>query len=200
MADVMITPRRQIDWGQLGQAVAQPFQQQQATQQQLMPLLFKAQLDRLLNPEDIEYKKAQTEYIKNVKGVEKIKEIITRNAWDEYQKGNKSPQVLKVLGMWVSPMEEMMANQFGFYTPTTGGGSNVPPSLKQDNYVVGKIYPEMGNAKYLGNGQWEVGPKKPTTQTTSPKIPLPISAVSGPTAGQGFQDWLTPFLQKYMGK
>ncbi len=145
MADILTTPRREINWGQLGQALAQPFAQQQNLYQSLIPLLFRAQLEQQ-DP----LRQAQASYYKDRINAEKITDTIKRSAWEKYQMGERSPQILKTLGMWVSPMEEIMAQNLGFYNPQGGvpnaipnAPSEIPTGISKEDWSkltpVGKI-------------------------------------------------------------
>ncbi len=51
--NVLITPRRQLPWKEYGQAIAQPMMARQNVYNELMPLLFKAQLEKQLETEQI---------------------------------------------------------------------------------------------------------------------------------------------------
>jgi hypothetical protein len=46
MAQIITTPRREIDWSKLGQYAAQPFAARSEIYNQLMPLIYKAQLEK----------------------------------------------------------------------------------------------------------------------------------------------------------
>lgn len=75
-----------------------------------------------------------------------IDEEIKREAWVRYKQGDRSPEVLKSLGKWVSPMETMIAQSMGFggigdtnipaEKPSGGGRIRVK---KKNNNQVGSI-------------------------------------------------------------
>ena len=56
---ILLRKRPQIDWGEMGKYAAQPLAARQSMYNELMPLLFKAQLESMMNPEERELKKAQ---------------------------------------------------------------------------------------------------------------------------------------------
>ena len=90
-----------------------------------------------------------------------IDEKIKEDAWNKYQAGDKSPEVLKALGMFVSPMEALIAQNMGL------GGSNsinliptspteIPPVPKSLKYNSKKEKPQY-NPK---TGEWRIVPLK----------------------------------------
>lgn len=87
-----------------------------------------------------------------------IDEKIKKEAWDKYQQGDRSPETLKTLGKWVSPMEVMFANSMGF-----GGGGIDNTNIPQNKSAIGK--PPKYNAKTQKlqynqkTGEWRVVPK-----------------------------------------
>lgn len=69
-----------------------------------------------------------------------IDEEIKKEAWDKYKAGDRSPEVLKTLGKWVSPMEAAIAQGLGFTDGDNVGigttvpvqTSRIPPKPKYD--------------------------------------------------------------------
>lgn len=80
-----------------------------------------------------------------------IDEQIKKEAWEKYQKGDKSPEVLKTLGKWVSPMEVMFAQSMGF-----GGidNTNIPTGKPP------KYNPKTQKLQYnQKTNEWRIVPK-----------------------------------------
>ena len=77
-----------------------------------------------------------------------IDEQIKKDAWEKYQTGDRSPETLKSLGKWVSPMEAMFAQSMGF-----GGIDNtaIPTgkssSKSKQSHKIGQII-KKGNTNY----------------------------------------------------
>lgn len=97
--------------------------------------VFKSQIEQ----QSPKYKAETAAYnaLAEKRGSFNVDETVKQEAYDRYQKGDKSPEVMKALGLWVSPMEAIIAQNMGF-----GDEANNPPQV-----IGGEIEKKTGSIK-----------------------------------------------------